>query len=173
MFCSYGYNRLYSYMLIPQYILIQFNIIVTVCALYVVCFIVFLFDRPSFVTERYDQLLVYTEYNFHMIWLIPCFWCTHIHTSSLTFIILIYILSHFYYSFYFEVTLFVVETIFVVNEASQVVPNKLIHLFLILHVNTIINAYMVDYYCYCCHTFTVFSLSVIFFIFVDPINHCR
>ena len=74
------------------------------------------------------------------------------------------ILSHSCYSFYFEVTLFFVETIVALNKVSQVVMFLRVQLFRILHHNTTIHAHMIGSYCYCRHYFTVCEFQVISFI---------
>ena len=75
------------------------------------------------------------------------------------------ILSHSYYNFYFEVTLFFVETITIIIEVSQVVKFKSIQSFRIINNNTTIHDYRINYYCYRHHYFTVSEIQVITFIF--------
>ena len=96
-----------------------------------------------------------------MIWLIPYFQCTHIHNSSLTYIIWMINFIIFLPHFYFEVTFVVVETIVVVIEVSQVVPFKPIQSFLIIYVNNTMNSHRINYYCYRHNYFTVCTLQVI------------
>ena len=55
---------------------------------------------------------------------------------------------HSYYNFYFEVTLFVIETIIVLKLASQVFTFILIQYFLFVHINTTIHAHTLGYYYY-------------------------
>ena len=68
-------------------------------------------------------------------------------------------LSHSYHNFNFEVTLFVVETIIIVNAVRQVVMFILIQSFRFMCINTTMHAHTIGYYCYCHHYFTVFSFA--------------
>ena len=68
------------------------------------------------------------------------------------------------YNFYSEVTLFAVETIFVVIDISQIVPFILIQLLQIRLVNTTMHDYTINSYCCLHHYFTVCALQVISFI---------
>ena len=98
-----------------------------------------------------------------MIRLIPNFWCTNIHTSSITSIIFI---------FYFITFLLQILPwkhtlrcwkIVIVNEASEsVMLIWIFFLFFYILINTM-HAHKIDYYCFCHHYFTVCALQVISF----------
>ena len=68
-------------------------------------------------------------------------------------------------NFYFEVTLFVVETTAVIIEVSQVVPFITIKTFRIINVNNTMYDYTIDVYCYHHHYFSVCALQFISFIY--------
>ena len=100
-----------------------------------------------------------TEYVILTIRLIPFFDAL---TFILQYIIILFsfsMLSHSYHNFNFEVTLFVVETIIIVNAVRQVVMFILIQSFRFMCINTTMHAHTIGYYCYCHHYFTVFSFA--------------
>ena len=66
--------------------------------------------------------------------------------------------------FYFEVKIFVVEKIIVINRESQVVLFIPISPFRIIYVNITIHDFTINYYFYRHHYFTVFALQVISFV---------
>ena len=110
-------------------------------------------------------MFILNEWNICTIQLIPYFLCTHIHTSSLKYVIYILYLSPYYCDFYYEVTLFFVEKIFVIINVSQVFPVKAIQSFWIKHVNNILNNHMINNYCYRHNYFTIYALQAISLIF--------
>ena len=89
----------------------------------------------------------------------------HSNSYAITDISYLFIYSiKYYHNFYFEVTLFLVDSITVVIEVIQVVKFKPILLFKILRVNTKIFDYTIDKYFYRHSYFTVCALQVISYI---------
>ena len=82
---------------------------------------------------------------------------------------------HFYKDFKFSIVVYISTTIFTLKTHSTLLKNGKLScsvymdiIFIMLHVNTTMHAYTIDYYCFC-----LCISGHKFHFFVDTIKHCR
>ena len=103
--------------------------------------------QPLSCTKRWVKSFYSTEYSILTVWFISYFYALTFILQDTLALSLFSVHSHSYYKFYFEVTIFIVEKIVVVNTVSQVVIFILIQSFWSLYINTKINNHTIGYYC--------------------------